>query len=85
MPDELEQRIEDQVAELGFELVELERAGSKSRPILRLRVDVPGSEPGAGISIDDCASPGASCSWSIPTSATRSVWAILICGTGRSS
>jgi ribosome maturation factor RimP len=55
MPDELEQRIEEQVAELGFELVELERAGSKSRPILRLRVDVPGSEPGAGVSIDDCA------------------------------
>ena len=29
--------------------------GSKSRPILRIRVDVPGSEPGAGVSVDDCA------------------------------
>ena len=55
MADELERRIEERVAGLGYELVELERAGSKARPILRLRVDLTGSEPGAGVSVDDCA------------------------------
>jgi ribosome maturation factor RimP len=56
MAEELERRIEERVAELGYELVELERAGSKARPILRLRVDLAGgSEPGAGVSVDDCA------------------------------
>ncbi len=49
--EELERRTEA----LGFELVELERAGSKSRPVLRLRVDRPDSEPGHGVSLDDCA------------------------------
>jgi len=55
MAEQLEQQIETRIAELGYELVELERAGSKSRPILRIRVDVPGSEPGAGVSVEDCA------------------------------
>ncbi len=48
---ELERRTET----LGFELVELERAGSRNRPVLRLRVDRPDSEPGHGISLEDCA------------------------------
>lgn len=55
MAEQLEHQIAERVAELGYELVELERAGSKARPILRVRVDVPGSEPGAGVSVDDCA------------------------------
>jgi ribosome maturation factor RimP len=56
MADELEQRIEERVSGLGYELVELERAGSKARPILRLRVDLPNSAPGAaGVTLDDCA------------------------------
>jgi ribosome maturation factor RimP len=44
------------VESLGYELVELERAGSKTRPILRVRIDVPGgtSEPGQGVTVDDC-------------------------------
>lgn len=47
--------IETGLEEIGFELVELERAGTASRPILRLRIDrVPGDE-GAGVSVDDCA------------------------------
>jgi ribosome maturation factor RimP len=49
----LEQEIESRVAALGFELVELEKAGSKARPILRLRVDRPGSD--AGVTLADCA------------------------------
>ncbi|MBR9990854.1 MAG: ribosome maturation factor RimP [Gemmatimonadetes bacterium] len=55
MTEELERQIEERVTALGYELVELERAGSKARPILRIRVDVPGSAPGAGVSVEDCA------------------------------
>ena len=55
MTEELERQIEERISGLGYELVELERAGSKTRPILRIRVDVPGSAPGAGVSVDDCA------------------------------
>lgn len=51
----LEEALEQRTETLGFELVELERAGTKSRPVLRVRVDRPDSEPGQGISVDDCA------------------------------
>ncbi len=47
---ELEQRVE----ELGFELVELERAGSTRRPVLRLKIDRPDSTPESGVTLDDC-------------------------------
>jgi ribosome maturation factor RimP len=53
--DSLIRELEGHVARLGYEFVELERAGSKSRPILRLRIDRPDSEPGTGISIEECA------------------------------
>lgn len=53
--DAIDREVEARVEELGFELVELERAGSKNRPILRLRVDLPDSEPGHGVTVDDCA------------------------------
>lgn len=36
-------------------MVELERAGSASRPILRLRIDLPESAPGKGVTVEDCA------------------------------
>lgn len=49
----LDQAIESRVAASGFELVELERVGSKTRPILRLRIDKPGSD--AGVTLEDCA------------------------------
>ena len=55
MADELEQEIERRVQGLGYDLVELERAGSKARPILRVRIEAPGStEPGAGVTVEDC-------------------------------
>jgi ribosome maturation factor RimP len=54
MDDTLERSFEERIAALGFELVELERAGSKSRPILRLRIDRPESAPGEGVNVDDC-------------------------------
>jgi ribosome maturation factor RimP len=48
--------IEDLVAELGFELVALERAGGRRRRRLRLRIDRPDGEPGqSSVTVDDCA------------------------------
>jgi ribosome maturation factor RimP len=55
MSDEVfNQEIEQRVEALGFEFVELERAGSKARPILRLRIDRPGAVPGNGVTVADC-------------------------------
>lgn len=55
MPDDvLDRSIEERVERLGFELVELERAGSRSRPVLRIRIDRPDSTPGHGVTIEDC-------------------------------
>ena len=48
----LEREIESRIDDLGFELVELERVGSKARPILRIRIDRPNSD--AGVTLDDC-------------------------------
>lgn len=57
--DSLEQELEARVEALGFELVELERSGSRTRPILRLRIDrpaAPGEAPArSSVSVDDCA------------------------------
>lgn len=50
--DGLEREIEARIDGLGFELVELERVGSKARPILRIRIDRPNSD--AGVTLDDC-------------------------------
>lgn len=50
----LEHELESRIEALGLEFVELERAGSKARPILRVRIDVPDSAPGKGVSIEDC-------------------------------
>ncbi len=48
---ELEARVESQ----GFELVDVQWAGSRNRPILRVRVDHAGSAPGKGITVGECA------------------------------
>ena len=53
--EELERIAEEVLDRLGFELVDLERAGHRSRPLLRLRIDKPESAPGRGITVDDCA------------------------------
>ena len=54
MADEgLESAVETRLASLGFDLVELERAGSKARPILRIRMEKQGSD--AAVTLDDCA------------------------------
>jgi ribosome maturation factor RimP len=58
MAAELEPIIAERVEALGYELVELERAGSGARPILRVRIDIAGGsapDPGSeGVTVDDC-------------------------------
>jgi ribosome maturation factor RimP len=38
--------MERRVEEMGYELVELEQAGSRARPVLRVYLDRPDSRPG---------------------------------------
>lgn len=55
MADEvLDREIESRVEALGYELVDLERAGSSTRPILRLRIDKLGATDDKGVTLDDC-------------------------------
>jgi ribosome maturation factor RimP len=53
----VEAGLEERVGRLGFELVEVEWAGSDRRPILRVRVDVAEERAceGRGVTVDDCA------------------------------
>ena len=50
----IEKGIEGRVEGLSMEMVDLEWAGSDARPILRLRVDLPDSSPGKGVTVNDC-------------------------------
>ncbi len=52
---EVEEELEARVDDLGYELVDVVWAGSSRRPILRIRIDRPGSTPGQGVTVDDCA------------------------------
>lgn len=54
---EVARDLDARVAELGYELVDVEWAGSTRRPIVRIRIDLPESEAGTGgaVSVDDCA------------------------------
>jgi ribosome maturation factor RimP len=51
--EELEREIESRIDGLGFELVDLERVGSKARPILRIRIDK--ADSSGSVTLDDCA------------------------------
>jgi len=53
--DALLDPIRAHIAELGFELVDLRRTGTRNRPIFQVRVDRPGSRPGHGVTVEDCA------------------------------
>ncbi len=54
-PGGLAADIDRQVGEMGFELVELEVAGNRARPILRVYVDRADSVPGQpSVSLEDC-------------------------------
>ncbi len=52
--DDLLHPVRQQVAELGFELVDLRRSGSTQHPLLQVRIDRPDSSPGHGVTAEDC-------------------------------
>lgn len=52
---DLERALEQRVLALGYDLVELERGGSRGRPLLRLRIDVPEGGAARGITVEECA------------------------------
>jgi ribosome maturation factor RimP len=54
-PEQLTSKVRATVAELGFELVDLQVRGAGSRVRLQVRVDRPNAEPGRGITIEECA------------------------------
>jgi ribosome maturation factor RimP len=52
---EVDRGLPFRIEQLGYELVDVEWAGSGRRPILRIRIDRPGAGAGEGILADDCA------------------------------
>jgi len=52
---DLTNEVRARVAELGFELVDIRQRGAGSRVRLQVKVDRPDSQPGRGITVDECA------------------------------
>jgi ribosome maturation factor RimP len=52
---EIDRELEARIEALSMELVDVEWGGSGRRPVLRIRVDFPDSEPGRGVTVHDCA------------------------------
>jgi ribosome maturation factor RimP len=52
MNDELEHVVVEGLNEAGYDLVELRNGGTRSRPVLEVRID---RRDGAKVSVDDCA------------------------------
>jgi len=52
MNDELEHVVVEGLDEIGYDLVELRKGGSRSRPVLEVRID---RRDGEKVTVDDCA------------------------------
>ena len=52
MNDELEHVVAQGLDEIGFDLVELRKGGTRSRPVLEVRID---RRDGEKVTVDDCA------------------------------
>jgi ribosome maturation factor RimP len=50
--DELQRVVTKELDGMGFDLVELRRGGTRSRPVIEVRID---RRDGAGVTIEDCA------------------------------
>jgi ribosome maturation factor RimP len=50
--DELERVVTEELDAVGFDLVELRRGGTRSRPLVEVRID---RRDGVGVTVDDCA------------------------------
>ena len=51
----VEREMESRIEQLGYELVDLDWAGSARRPLLRIRIDRAAGGAGEGVTVDDCA------------------------------
>jgi len=56
MPPDLARMLREEVDRLGFELVDVRVGGPPHRRHLAVRIDRPGSRPGAGVTSEDCTS-----------------------------
>lgn len=52
MNDELQHVVQQEVESSGYELVELRRGGTRTRPLIELRID---RRDGQNVTVDDCA------------------------------
>jgi len=52
---EIDRELESLVESEGFELVDVRWAGSRKRPILRVRIDCPDAVAGKGVTVGQCA------------------------------
>ena len=52
MNDELEHVVTEGLDEVGYDLVELRKGGTRSRPVLEVRID---RRDGETVTVDDCA------------------------------
>jgi len=50
--DELQRVVIEELGAAGFDLVDLRRGGTRSRPVVEVRID---RRDGAGVTVDDCA------------------------------
>ena len=50
--EELEGVVTEELDEVGFDLVELRKGGTRARPVVEVRID---RRDGAGVTVDDCA------------------------------
>jgi ribosome maturation factor RimP len=55
-PPDLARLLRDEIDRLGFELVDVRVGGPPHRRHLAVRIDRPGSQPGAGVTSEDCTS-----------------------------
>jgi ribosome maturation factor RimP len=53
--DPLLEPLQELLAGLGYELVDLRRGGTRQRPVLRVRIDLAAPTGEQGVSADDCA------------------------------
>ena len=54
-PADLTADVKARLAPLGFELADVRKGGSQSRPLLQIRIDRPDAAPGHGITVEECA------------------------------
>jgi len=54
-PTDLTDQVRARVTALGFELADFRQGGSRSRPLLQVRIDRPDVTVGSGVTVDDCA------------------------------